>query len=421
MMAESNRLWALSGRAFLFLWLPVVAVTVAHFGTPMEQEWLHDVLRRLYYIPIIVGAFLFGLRGALLTSVVVTALYVPHAFWMVGPHAHHHGMISADPTGTANKILELVLYNVVALVTGLLVEKERRARRDVEHKMVEMQAMEQQLVRSGRLQSLGELTAGLAHEIKNPLASLKAASAIVADEIPATSPRRKMVTILEKEIDRLAALLDRFLAFARPGQLTFARVKLADIVEQAIALVKPQADVRHVALRVDNAAPNLVIQGDADKLTQILLNVLLNAVQFSPEGGHVEVRHQERVLPHGRFAVVSILDEGPGIAAVDRERIFDPFFSTRENGTGLGLAIASRLMAQALANADLVSLAAGFVGRLVPGVWAGMVLAGGTARTGADFAAGAGAVSVAADDGATCAHCRRCGERALGAGLRNSW
>ena len=344
MMAESNRLWALSGRAFLFLWLPVVAVTVAHFGTPMEQEWLHDVLRRLYYIPIIVGAFLFGLRGALLTSVVVTALYVPHAFWMVGPHAHHHGMISADPTGTANKILELVLYNVVALVTGLLVEKERRARRDVEHKMVEMQAMEQQLVRSGRLQSLGELTAGLAHEIKNPLASLKAASAIVADEIPATSPRRKMVTILEKEIDRLAALLDRFLAFARPGQLTFARVKLADIVEQAIALVKPQADVRHVALRVDNAAPNLVIQGDADKLTQILLNVLLNAVQFSPEGGHVEVRHQERVLPHGRFAVVSILDEGPGIAAVDRERSFDPFFSTRENGTGLGLAIASRLM-----------------------------------------------------------------------------
>jgi two-component system sensor histidine kinase HydH len=194
------------------------------------------------------------------------------------------------------------------------------------------------------LQSLGELTAGLAHEIKNPLASLKAASAIVADEIPETSPRRKMVTILEKEIDRLAALLERFLAFARPGRLTFARVKLADIVEQAIALVKPQADVRHVALRVDNAAPDLVVQGEADKLTQILLNVLLNAVQFSPEGGHVEVRCQERVLPHGRFAVVSILDEGPGIAAVDRERIFDPFFSTREGGTGLGLAIASRLM-----------------------------------------------------------------------------
>ena len=88
----------------------------------------------------------------------------------------------------------------------------------------------------------------------------------------------------------------------------------------------------------------MVIQGDADKLTQILLNVLLNAVQFSPEGGHVEVRHQERVLPHGRFAEVAVRDQGPGIKPDDRERVFDPFFSTRENGTGLGLAIASRLM-----------------------------------------------------------------------------
>jgi signal transduction histidine kinase len=108
---------------------------------------------------------------------------------------------------------------------------------------------------------------------------------------------------------------------------------------------------------VDNAAPDLVVQGDADKLTQILLNVLLNAVQFSPEGGHVEVRCQERVLPHGKFAVVSILDEGPGVAAADRERIFDPFFSTRENGTGLGLAIASRLMDEHKGYIEVANLA----------------------------------------------------------------
>jgi signal transduction histidine kinase len=343
-MGRGRHRWALSGRAFLYLWLPVVAVTVAHFVTPMRHEWLHDVLRRLYYIPIIVGAFLFGLRGALLTSVVVTVLYLPHAFWMVGPHAQHHGMIHADPTGTANKVLELVLYNVVALVTGLLVEKEQRARRDVEQKVVEMQAMEAQLVRAGRLQSLGELSAGLAHEIKNPLASLKAAAAIVADEIAESSPRRKMVTILEKEIDRMAALLERFLAFARPGQMTFAEVRLAQVVERAAALVKPQAEVRRVVLQVDSLAPALAVRGDADKLTQVLLNVLLNAVQFSPEGGRVELRCQERALPHGRFAVVSVLDEGPGIPAADRERIFDPFFSTRAQGTGLGLAIASRLM-----------------------------------------------------------------------------
>ena len=335
---------SLSGRAWLFIWLPVVAITAAHFGTPPAHEWLHDVLRRLYYIPIIVGAFLFGLRFAFATSLAVTVLYLPHAFWLLGPHAHRHGMIHIDPTGTANKILELVLYNVVALVTGLLVERERRARREVERKVVEMQAMERQLVRAGRLQALGEMTAGLAHEIKNPLASLKAASAIVADEIPESSPRRKMVVILGKEIDRLAVLLERFLSFARPGSLSLAKLDLGQVVEQAVALVKPQAEVRRIALDVEARTPGLLCQGDRDKLTQILLNVLLNAVESTAEGGRVRVRCHTRALPHGSFAVASVLDQGPGIAEADRESIFDPFFSTREHGTGLGLSIASRLV-----------------------------------------------------------------------------
>jgi signal transduction histidine kinase len=346
--------WTVSVKAWVFLWLPVLAITAAHFATPGTSEWLHDVLRRLYYIPIIVGAFLFGLRGGLLTSVVVSGFYLPHAFWMTGPHAHHHGMIHADPTGTANKVLEIVLYNVVALVTGLLVEREQRARREVEQKVVELQTLERELVRAGRLQSLGELTAGLAHEIKNPLASLKTASAIVADEIPETSPRRKMVVILQREIDRLAALLERFLAFARPGTMTLAEVSVAEVVEQAVALVKPQAEVRQVALRVEVIPPAPIVEGDRDKLTQILLNVLLNAVQFSPAGAMVDVRVQQKLMPHGRYAVVGIGDEGPGIDDADRERIFDPFFSTRENGTGLGLSIASRLIDEHRGYIDLV-------------------------------------------------------------------
>jgi signal transduction histidine kinase len=153
-----------------------------------------------------------------------------------------------------------------------------------------------------------------------------------------------MVVILQKEIDRLAALAGA-ISFLRPaGQVDLGgRSALSHAVEQAVALVKPQADVRHVALHVDMQTPGLTIQGDPDKLTQILLNVLLNAVQFTPEGGQVEVQGREQSLPHGRFAVVGILDQGPGIKEADRERIFDPFFSTRENGTGLGLSIASRL------------------------------------------------------------------------------
>jgi signal transduction histidine kinase len=311
--------WTISGRALLFMWLPVLAVTVAHFGTPMEHEWLHDVLRRLYYIPIIVGAFLFGLRGAMLTSLVVTVLYLPHAFWMTGPHAHHHGMMHADPTGTANKILELVLYNVVALVTGLAGREESSAPAAMSNRRSSRcEAMEQQLVRAGRLQALGEMTAGLAHEIKNPLASLKASSAIIADEIPETSPRRKMVVILQKEIDRLAALaraVSRFRAARQvdPGDGQFVPCGGAGGGPGQAAGGCAARGTPHV----DMQAPGPTIQGDPDKLAQILLNVLLNAVQFTPEfGGQVEVQGRERTLPHGRFAVVGILDQGPGIQGV---------------------------------------------------------------------------------------------------------
>ena len=337
--------WAISRPAAVYLWTPVVMISLAHVATPSAQEWLHDVYRRLYYIPIILGGFLFGVRGGVLTALLASLLYLPHAFFLVGPHAHHHGMLNADPTGTANKILELVLYHAVGLLTGLLVERERQARRLVEQKMIEMQAMEQHLIRAGRLQSLGEMTAGLAHEIRNPLASLKTAADIVADEIPESSPRRKMVTILRKEIDRLAVLLERFLAFARPGSLTLVDVSLPRVVKDAIDLVEPQARVKRVAIDLDGAGGSFAaVRGDTAKLTQVVLNLLLNAVQFSPEGGRVTVRLANEARPHGAFVMVSVRDQGPGIPKGNEERIFDPFFSTRDQGSGLGLSIASRLM-----------------------------------------------------------------------------
>jgi signal transduction histidine kinase len=333
-----------SRKALVYLWFPVWVISIAHVITPSTHEWLHDVYRRLHYIPIIVGGFLFGVRGSMLTAVLASILYIPHAFFLVGPHAHHHGMLHADPTGTANKLLEILLYQGVGLLTGLLVERERSARHEVEKKIVEMQAMEGQLIRAGRLHALGELTAGLAHEIRNPLASMKTATDIVADEIPLTSPRRKMVDIVRKEIDRLAELMERFLAFARPSTLTLTPIRLSTVVTEAIALVAPQAKVHQVELRRIGGESEDWIMGDVATLTQILLNLLINAVQFSPEGGIIEVQSLRERLPHGVFEVICIRDEGPGIPVEDRERIFDPFVSTRVDGTGLGLSIASRLM-----------------------------------------------------------------------------
>ena len=332
--------WPLTRAALLWLWLPILTITAAHFLTPGTTDWLHDVLRRLYYVPIILAAFLFGLRGSLAVALASSLLYLPHAFLVT---VHHGSMLHQDPTGPANKILEILLFNVVGLVTGLLVERERAARAELERQMARMQALESQLVRAGRLQALGQLSAGLAHEIRNPLATLKTAAALVGDEIAADSPRRRFVGILQLELERLESLLERFLAFARPAALQVREVEVVEVIERAAALARPQATLRGIGIETPPAS-SASLSCDPERLAQVLLNLLLNAVQFSPDMGVVEVTHELRVLPHGAFQTILIRDEGPGVDPACRERIFDPFYTTRPQGTGLGLSIASRLM-----------------------------------------------------------------------------
>jgi two-component system sensor histidine kinase HydH len=332
--------WPVTRKALLWLWLPILLITAAHFLTPDTEDWLHDILRRLYYMPIILAAFLFGLLGSLAVALVSSVLYLPHAFMMMD---HQGSMLHHDPTGTANKVLEILLYNVVALVTGLLVEREHRARAELEQQMVQMRTIEAQVVRTGRLQALGQLSAGLAHEIRNPLATLKTAAALVGDEIPETSPRRRFVGILQQELERLEGLLERFLAFARPAALLVRQVDVVEVIERATALARPQANLRGILIETSSAA-SASLSCDPDRLAQVLLNLLLNAVQFSPAQGIIEVAYERRALPQGTFHVIRVRDEGPGVEPAHREQMFDPFFTTRPEGTGLGLSIASRLM-----------------------------------------------------------------------------
>lgn len=334
------RAWPASRKALLWLWLPILVITAAHLLTPHTEVWLHDILRRLYYIPIILAAFLFGLRGSMTVAVMSSVLYLPHAFMMMD---HQGSMLHHDPTGTANKVLEILLYNVVALVTGLLVEREHHARAELEQQLVQMRAIEAQVIRTGRLQALGQLSAGLAHEIRNPLATLKTAVALVGDEIPETSPRRRFVGILKQELERLEGLLERFLAFARPASLRVAPVDVAEVIEHALALARPQANLKGILLEA--AAPaTATLSCDPDRLAQVLLNLLLNAVQFSPVGSTIAVEYVQHMAARGMCHVIRVRDEGPGVDPDSREQIFDPFFTTRPEGTGLGLSIASRLM-----------------------------------------------------------------------------
>jgi two-component system, NtrC family, sensor histidine kinase HydH len=344
MNLQSKWGWSFTYQAVLLLWGPVFLITAAHFGTSAAHHWLHDILRRLYYIPIILGAFYFGLRGALSASLIASLAYIPHAFMDVG---------QIDPADSTEKALEILLYNVVAIITGVLAAREKAERErqmaiagELQVTLEEKKVFEEQLIRSGRLQALGELTAGLAHEIKNPLASIKGASEIVADEIAPDSPRQKMVEIQKRELDRLQTLLDRFLRFARPSIVEWKRLNLCSIIEHVRQLVAAQAQERGISLKSSGEQRSLQVMGDEEQLTQVILNLVLNAVDVSPAGSSVHLSCSMANHRGRRYGRVVVDDEGPGVPFKLRQEIFNPFYSTKDFGSGLGLSIAARIMDQ---------------------------------------------------------------------------
>lgn len=335
----------LSPKGWALLWVPILAITTAHFVTSDEYVWVHDILRRLYYLPIVLGAFGWGLAGGLAASIASSLVYLPHAFQMFVHHFHH------DPGGSTEKILEILLFNIIALIAGVLVERERRERRrqeeiarELAETLGEMKLLDEQLIRAGRLQALGEMTAGLAHEIKNPLASITGTADIIADAVPADSPRRRMVEVQRTELERLTGLLERFLAFARPKDFVVSPVDIATLAGDTAAFVAPQAAKKNV--RIETRLEPLTISADREKLTQLLLNILLNAVDASPDGAIVTVATEKRRKGKNDYACLTVADRGPGIAPEEREKIFNPFYTTKSAGTGLGLSIAARIADQ---------------------------------------------------------------------------
>ena len=343
--ADVSPWWALADwRAIAGVWIPLIAISALHYGTPAEHHWVHDVARRLYYFPIVIAAFLAGLRGGLLLAVLSSAVYLPHAF----THLHH-----MDPATTLEKLLEVVLYVAVGSLGGVLVDRERTERlrqrdlaRALQRTLDELQTTERQLIRSGRLGALGELTAGLAHEIKNPLHAMRGTAEIVRDALEEGGPERRMQSLHLDEIDRLTGVLERFLDFARPTDPILIDVDLRTVLTRVSELVDAQA--RRATIEVDVRLPGgpAVVEGDPDQLTQLGLGIALNGLQAMGDlDGERRLSMALREERKGRrsYQVMTLSNGGPAIPEELRERIFDPFVTTREQGTGLGLSVAARI------------------------------------------------------------------------------
>lgn len=337
-----------STRMLLVAWAPCLLITVLHYRTTAEFVWAHDILRRLYYLPILFAAFASGVRGGIAVSVFASLIYFPHAFL---------SLVARDPGDALEKGLEIALYNIVAVVAGMLVDRERREREkqerlasDLSRALSEQQRIESQLIRAGRLGALGELTAGIAHEIKNPLHAMKGTAEILRDAIPPDAPERRMLDIHMDEIDRLAQTAERFLTFARPVPPDPRPVDLREVVGRVASLVETQAGREGVKTEIKPGGEEeaAVVTGDPDQLTQLLLNIAINGVQaMSGRGGGTLSFSVFSGTQGGRgYFSVAIRNDGPPIPAERMERIFDPFYTTKDGGTGLGLSICSRIADQ---------------------------------------------------------------------------
>jgi len=335
-------------RMVVAAWLPCLVITVLHYRTGAHHAWGHDILRRLYYLPILFAAFAGGARGGVSVSVFASLVYFPHAFTR---------LLVQDPGDALEKGLEILLYNIVAVVAGLLVDRERREREKQErlaHRLgealAEQQRVEAQLIRAGRLGALGELTAGIAHEIKNPLHALKGTAEILRDAVPEETPERRMLELHISEIDRLGQTADRFLSFARPIPADRRPVDPVALVGRVADLVATQARKAGVETVIEPVARGTLprVTGDPDLLAQLLLNVALNGVQAMAPGGGGRLTFGVFASRQGEKEIVTVRvgNDGPPIPEGELERVFDPFFTTKDEGTGLGLSICSRIADQ---------------------------------------------------------------------------
>jgi len=415
--------------------LLLLLITILHYSTRLRPWGIHDFYRRLYYIPIILAAFKFRLKGGFIVSTLVVLIYAPHLLT-------YFGELNIE---VINQFLESGMFMIIGLITGYLVEQDYKRGKALEHQVIKIanlenythnilesidsgvmafeangslqtinrhiekilgskeevnrflaqediikqinrvlfgkekvikqelrytkgkdheiyleitiypiinaskvqegavvvvqdvtivKRLEAEVKRGERLAAVGQLASGIAHEIRNPLGIIKTISQTINQDIK-DEEIKEGLDIIQHEIDRANKVIKGILDFARPNKIQDCKIDLEKLLNELVMVTRKFAQQQNVDLRFNILKQNK-IQGDPDKLKQAFINIILNGIQAMKDGGKLEITLEES---DKKWAVISFKDEGEGISDELLDKIFNPFFTTKESGTGLGLSI----------------------------------------------------------------------------------
>lgn len=215
---------------------------------------------------------------------------------------------------------------------------------NVDHTQSELEKSREHLLQTEKMAMVGKLAAGMAHSIRNPLTSVKMRLFSLDRTLTLSDTQRDDFKVISEEIDQIDTIVQNFLEFSRPPKLKMQKVSPSEVVDLMIQLLRHRLASNDVQINVQRTRPLPEIQADPEQLKEVLVNLVVNACEAMTAGGAITIT--EEVLNSGnrQEVVIRLKDNGPGIPAALKERVFHPFFTTKEEGTGLGLSIAARII-----------------------------------------------------------------------------
>ena len=330
-----------------FLWLVavlIIGVSISHYLTPITHPHFHEIFRRLYFLPIILAAVRLGFIGGLITALSVCFIYLPHVIFQW----------SGSFEDNLVRFNEIVLFLLIGSIAGFLSDKTKKERDlyqktaeklDSAYKKLKLQSdemteLEHQLRSADRLAVLGELAASLAHEVRNPLGSIKGASQIIRKRCTSDEIIQEFTQVLIDEVDRLNRVIDNYLSVAKQSAGHDEKSDLIAVIESVLQLTGP--NIRKQQIQIETQWPNsrVMVPINETELRQVFLNLMLNSIAaLNPSDGKITIA----VIQNGGTKI-TFSDNGKGIEAKNLDKIFTPFYSTKKDGTGLGLAIVKRIV-----------------------------------------------------------------------------